>query len=86
MLAGVVCCVAAGRTGSGDLMAGLSGDTVTDGQGATRPAGGGGDRPQPSDGPGSPGGGWAKVGAVADGGWSAIDDVEGSGAAGWRQT
>jgi hypothetical protein len=43
-------------------------------------------RPQPADPPGSPAGGWSKIGAVTDGGWSVIDDVEGADAAGWQET
>lgn len=42
-------------------------------------------RPQPTDAPGTAADGWRKVGAVTDGGWSVIDDVAGSGDAGWRQ-
>ncbi len=44
-------------------------------------------RPQPTDPPGDEdAAGWVKAGAVRDGGWSVIDDVPGSGAAGWEQT
>ena len=65
-------------------MAGLSQDTT----GAPFPVLPPGDstRPQPTDAPGSDAAGWRKVGAVTDGGWSPIDDVAGSGDAGWRQT
>ena len=68
----------------------LSGDTDTSGQGETMPPlpspAGDGARPQPTDAPGSPGGGWPKINAAPGSGWSRIDDVEGSGAAGWEQT
>ena len=48
-------------------------------------------RDQPADMPGSrDAAGWVKADAYTDGegagGWSRIDDVEGSSAAGWRQT
>ena len=68
----------------------LSQDTDTTGHGETMPPlpvpAGDGPRPQPTDAPGSPGGGWAKVDAEAVSGWSAIDDAGDDGAPVWRQT
>jgi|HubBroStandDraft_3_1064219.scaffolds.fasta_scaffold113242_3 hypothetical protein len=69
----------------------LSGDTITDGQGATMADApvpmGDGDRPQPTDPPGAGGAaGWSKLAAPAASGWNRIDDVGDDGMAKWRQT
>jgi hypothetical protein len=72
-------------------MANLTRDTLTDGQDGTMADApgtpmGDGDRPQPTDAPGSGGGGgWAKIGAPSSDGWNRIDDVGDDGTPAWRQ-